>query len=274
MPIRRDLIIGPPNQYYVRVDTALGSPVFADPAERAELTGLLEQLRPVFECRWFAWACEPASLHLVLAHRAEVLDSDDQLHRRWARLGGRNVPPANRLRERLGTLSGLMQTLLQRYSRGYHRRHGGSGHLWAGRYRASLLADDAALLAAVAWLEAEIGAKLPPQASSHANRAGTPQLAPVPLRRGPGGEALPADEAMPGMTPFPQDEVAAALAGFADSLAEDRGSYGDALARAWALGHPEALSETLARLGRSSGRGRSRQLRELDDQLGLSAIWG
>jgi hypothetical protein len=50
--------------------------------------------------------------------------------------------------------------------------------------------------------------------------------------------------------------------------------YGEAIQHGWALGRPESLTDVLTRLGRGQGRGRSRSLRDLSDELGLCGVWG
>jgi len=50
-------------------------------------------------------------------------------------------------------LSRLMQTLGRRYVGVFNQRHGRSGTLWEGRFRACVLAPDAALLAALRWVD-------------------------------------------------------------------------------------------------------------------------
>jgi hypothetical protein len=170
-----------------------------------------------------------------------------------------------------------MQTLLQRFSREWNRRHAGRGHLWSGRYRACLLADDNALLAAVAWVEDDHLHRATRVVSSvDARGASAPvPLAPLPIRRGPDGSLFTADESPPGLSPLTDQD---GRTGFRDYVAElppgDLAAYGVALSNGWALGRPESLSGLLSRIGRSGGRGRSRQLRELDDRLGLCGVWG
>jgi hypothetical protein len=158
-----------------------------------------------------------------------------------------------------------MQTLAQRYSRAYHARHGGRGHLWRERYHACLLADDSALIAAWAWLH---------RCGRHHGQLSRP-FTPLPLRQLPDGSAVAADEAPFGLPPPPAHVGTELAQHLADNLTgDDLAMYGQALNRSWCLGRPESLVEAQARLGRDVGRGRSRRRHELNDQLGLCGVWG
>jgi len=279
MPIQRRHVIGAPHIYYLHARCALGQALLATAAEQQAMRSLLELLRRCFDLRVYAYAIEGDAYHLVLRHADRLVESDERLSQRWSLLGGRHGPPPERLRRRFTTLDGLMQTLAQRFSHDFHRRNGGRGSIWAGRYRACLLADDAALLAAVAWVEHGLGPKLPSCASSFAQRRRAvlepPQLARLPLRITPGGEVVPSDEAILNLPPPAAADEPSLLDRFVATLDSNAvAGYGEALARAWTLGRPESLTEALARLGRHSGRGRSRSLRELDDELGLCGVWG
>ena len=190
MAALRDSILGPPHTYYCSAATSWDHPCFTAPEDRRDLLDLLEVLRQTFDLRLFAFAREPHRYHLVLRHRDVFGHDDATLARRW-RDGGGGAADGSRLRRRLTRLPGLLLTFAQRSSRAWHRRHGGRGPLWAGRYRSCLLADDTALLAAVAWVETVPGARLPPTASSRGRpRAGTttPQLTPLPLRATPAAQ--------------------------------------------------------------------------------------
>ncbi|MBA3709502.1 MAG: hypothetical protein H0W83_11870 [Planctomycetes bacterium] len=170
-----------------------------------------------------------------------------------------------------------MQTLLQRYSRDRNRRHGTRGRLWASRYRSTLIADDRSLLAAIAWLE-DAAPALSAISSSRDARSSSRApltLAAPPLRIGPGEFLFPADESPPGCPPPLAPDHAACLRRFSAGISENaRVAYGHALRSGWALGRPESLGGVLQRLARVNGRGRSRRLRELDDDLGLCGVWG
>lgn len=273
-PLRSELM-GAPHTYLVNVRCAQQQPALARVGEATALLALIERLRLAFDTRVFAYRIEAGGLALLLRHRA-LPDSDEHLRERWRSIAG--VPSAlPLLRVRFSSLAGFMQTMLQRYSREWNRRHHGTGHLWAGRYRACLLADDAALIAAVVWLEDDALHRQAAVASSRLGHdgGGPVTLAGLPLRLGPDASLFTTDESPPGLAPPPEGEGQRWLDRFAANLrSPDRRTYGLALARGWALGRPDSLSETISRLGRSGGRGRSRQLRDLDDELGLCGVWG
>lgn len=273
---QRSAILGPPHTYYVAIQTALGQPLFADPADRDRALRGLEQVREAFAARCHAFALAHDALHVVLYHPPDPAGDDDYLRDRWIAAGGRATVPPGRLRARLGSLSGFMQTLLQRLSRDWNRRHGTTGSLWARRYRACLLADDAALLAAVAWVEEELG--LTAASSSRTVRSEVQpivRLAAPPLRIGPDEQWFTADDGPPGIPPPANEDLRLWLDRIASELGpEHRRAYGEALQHGWALGRPESLTGPLARLARGSGRGRARRLRHLADDLGLCGVWG
>ena len=267
-----------PGVQFVSVTTAFDHPAFTGDDDRHALFTLIEAVRAVYEARLHGVALTPSRLTL-LVRAGEANDDDARLRRRWAMLGGRTEPPPARLRARLGSLSGFMQTLLQRASRDWNRRHGRRGHLWAGRYRATLLADDRALLAAQACLDIERLDDQPPVAQPTAAPLSAPPVlslaAPV-LRLAANGFVFPADEAPPACAPPPADTAAAHLARFLATVpAASRTVYAHALDHGWALGRPESLRAVLARLARSgTGGGRGRTLRDLDDDWGLCGVWG
>ncbi len=55
-----------------------------------------------------------------------------------------------------GGLSRMMQRVGRRYTAEFNRRHGGSGTLWAGRFRATVLEPGSGLLAAMCHVEADV----------------------------------------------------------------------------------------------------------------------
>ena len=267
MVVDRQRLLGAPHIYYLTLQTALDQPVFTEEAERDDFLELLELVRTVFAAQLFGWRLDSAQIHLALRLDPRIRDPEARLDL----LGSRNHPSHERLQQRLGSIGSLMQCLGQRFAHRSHARHGSRGHFWAGRYRNCLLADDAALLASIAWLER------PGAASSACHRGGDrpPRLSRLPLRVLPGGLAVPADEAQLGFPPPAPTDEHQAFQAFCQELDEDSlRSYGQALTRGWALGRPESLTESLDRLGRSSGRGRSRQIRELEDWQGLCGLWG
>ena len=273
MVLSRNHLIGHPHTYHIQLTTALDQPCFANAADQAELLALLERVRSVYDFRCYAWALAPERLELVLRH-APPTEDDERLRQRWLGLGGSAALSAERLRTRLGSLGGLMQTLAQRSSAAWHRRHGTRGHLWAGRYRACLLADDAALLVACACCERLPGAVQGSGRTQGRDEEPPPLLAPLPIRSLPDGLVIPADEAQLGLPhPLP-DAEGQLMHEFVAQIESALPSYVQALRHGWALGRPESLTDCVGRLGRSSGRGRSRQVRELDDELGLCGVWG
>ena len=149
----RELIAGEPHCYCVHAHSALGQEIFATGNEATEFLLLIERMRFCLDLRIFAYLILPDSYYLILQHQGQVRDHDHVLQERWHELtGSQRLLPASRLRQRFTSLTGIMQTLAQRYSRAYHQRNGGRGSIWGERYRACLLADDSAVLAAIAYL--------------------------------------------------------------------------------------------------------------------------
>jgi hypothetical protein len=258
--------------YYVNTVTSLGQPLLAEDEDRERFLTQLERVRAVYQARLYGFAVTATAVHLVVQVRDHQREHDGVVRARWRALATRAVPPAARLRARLSSLAGFMQTLLQRYSREWNQRRGTRGRLWASRYRATLLADDRAVLAASAWLEREHTVIV--SATSAAGRTPVTLAAP-PLRLGPGEAVFPADEAPPGCVPPAPVDATRWLERFADGVSPaSRAAHARALTSGWALGRPESLTAVLAHLGRAGGRGRSRKLRELDDELGLCGVWG
>jgi len=273
---RTDLF-GPPDVYWIHSACALAAPLLGDRAASAALLTWIERLRPVFALRCYAYAIQPDGYHLVVQIRARTNDADEDLQRRWATTGSRSQPAPHLLRRRLTSLSGFMQTLNQGFSRRFHRRHGGRGSIWEGRYHSCLLADDSALLAAVSWIEEGLPARTRCVHRSRDPRAadGILRLNPLPLRELPGGMVLPGDRAPLGAkSALPGEEgqlLERSRMGLSTTSLQ---TYGRAIRRAWALGQPESLTDAADRLGRQRGRGRHRRLHELDDEWGLCGIWG
>jgi len=270
MPIVRKILMGPPHTYVVQTETTQAAPLF-DHIETAHFLQLIETVSKAFDARIFGYRITPTGFHLILRHIAVLNDSDEHIRKRWQSIGGSPLTPLPRIKHRFTSLSGFMQTLLQRFSRDWNKRHQRRGHLWASRYRACLLADDLALLASVAWAEQF------PQPTTHfvATSATTSVVAetpigltPLPLRLGPDGSWFTADESPPA-------QVNALFTTFVQGIPpEDLARYGTALCHGWAFGRPDSLSQTISRLSREAGRGRSRQIHDLDDQLGLCGVWG
>ncbi len=271
---QRDLLVGEPHCYCVHAQCALGQPLFSKDKEAEAFLAFIEEIRECFDLRIYGIALFEDAYFLIFQHVAHSVESDETLQQRWQTLTGTHkIIPSIRLRDRFCNLTGIMQTIAQRYSRAFHQRHGGRGSIWATRYRSCLLADDSAILAGLAWMAAQeqalITAPLPlKQEASIA-------LTPSPLREVAPGVVVPTDEAPLGTVPPAGDIWPELLDNFLSGLPHDNiEAYGNALTKSWALGRPESLVPSLSRMSRSSGRGRSRQLHELNDDLGLCGIWG
>jgi len=263
----RAALAGSPHTYLVEVVSANAAAVLASSTEQLAFAANLEAVRACFSARIFSFALHADRIQLVLRHQAERRDGDEALRARWQALYPGRRGPATGWSDRFTTLAGFMQVLLQRYGRERHERTGGSGRQWAHRYRAVLLSDDRALLAisgAVVGQATALWTSLMP---------GPVRLASLPLR-GEGALTMPADEAPPGMPPASLDPLGIAAARVTGPPADLARTYAQAMRQAWAIGQPESLHEVLARLGRATGKGRRRRLHELDDALGLCAVWG
>lgn len=150
-----------------------------------------------------------------------------------------------------GSLARLVQHLGRRYVAHHHRRHGGSGPLWEGRYRCVPL-DGTACLDALLWVDG-----LPADGFSSESRhcgSATSRLDDLPLREPPAYWAL-------GNTPFEREtayrrRLAEGLpaARVAQLLAALRGG--------WALGAPGFVAHAAQAGGRPAGpRPRGRPVR-------------
>jgi hypothetical protein len=258
--------------YYLQATACAGATPLAEAAEHLQFLTLLEQVRAVFQARAYAYGLRDQAVHLVLALRPHRDDSEQGLRDRWRRLSHRTPPPIGRLRQRLSSVSGFMQTMLQRFARDWNARRRRTGSMWSRRFRAVVLADDCALLAATTWIERRAGAS----SSRGQHDLGAPvALSSPPLRVGPGDFICPTDDAPPGCSPPPAGESDRCLERFAQTVSSPSlEAYGRALAQGWALGRAESLTGVLARLGRGGGRGRGRRLRDLGDELGLCGVWG
>ncbi|TVR42663.1 MAG: hypothetical protein EA402_11295 [Planctomycetota bacterium] len=279
MPICRQALCGPPHCYYLSVRTALDLPRLAESGVAALLGEQLELVREVFDAHLYAWRIQAEGFQLVLRHRVRRNEDSSLIAQRWQRLGGKSTPRPESLQARLVTLSGLMQTLLSSLAKRLRRHTGGPGTWWAPRFTSCLLCDDSALIAAITALEYTENAQgcLGSSQHQHGQSAipGQPHLAPPPLSVMPDGTVLPRDTTPMGIRP-PPPGLEQELLDTCVSQMEDEQlmRYRQAIERSWAMGRPESLSECLARLGRSGGRGRSRRARELDDEWGLCGAWG
>lgn len=111
-----------------------GQPVFADEADRGSFLSLL---------------AEVAKAHDVAVHAYGLSAGEVQMLATPSRADG---------------LSRLMQSLGRRYGLGFNRRHGRTGSLWDGRFRAVPIEAEQHLLAAMRYIETA----LPPRDSSSA----------------------------------------------------------------------------------------------------------
>lgn len=149
----------------------------------------------------------------------------------------------------------LMQALGRRYVQYFNRRHGRSGTLWEGRYKAAPIEAERHLLACMVYLDLHpVRAQLAARAedyrwSSHAHYVGSRTdrlLTPHPLFW------------QLGNTPFEREAAYAQLVG--QGIALDRQSaFTDSVTKAWALGEPafiSALEERTRRRARPGRRGR------------------
>src|SRR4051812_22043774 len=112
--LQRRHLAGSPHSYLIEVRCALNQPLFAAATEADQFLADLEVVRRAFAARVFAYAVGDAGAVLLLQHQAALSDSDAQMRARWSALGGRSSVPTARLHRRLTSLSGFMQTLLQR----------------------------------------------------------------------------------------------------------------------------------------------------------------
>lgn len=148
-------------------------------------------------------------------------------------------------------LSRMMQSLGRRYVSAYHRRHGGSGTLWDGRFRCAVVESGATLLDVLCLIDGLAGTSSEPGDSSLGHRAG--------------GESLPLLVDPPpywllGNTPF--ERQAAWRRRVADGLPATRAAaLRKAALGSWAVGPPAftaAVAEEAARPAAPRPRGRPR----------------
>jgi putative transposase len=116
-----------------------GRAVFADEDDRRTYLAALHEAAALERVRVHAYALPDAEVHL-LASPAEA-----------------------------PSLSRLMQAVGRRYVSAYHRRHGGSGTLWDGRFRCAVVEPGATLLDVLGLID---GLDAQPGRSSLQHRAG------------------------------------------------------------------------------------------------------
>lgn len=184
-------------------------PVFVDDEDRRQyLAALRDALRA----------------HAVLLHAYALLDDAVQLLLR---------PPSET------ALSRMVQAVGRRYVAGFNRRHGRSGTIWEGRFRAGVVQQGQPTLQSLLMIDA----LAPPQASrwsSAPHRLG--------LRRDP-LVSDPPEYWQLGNTPFEREAAyAALLAQGLDEAVVRRIEH--AAANGWALGSPQFLAELAQQSGR------------------------
>ena len=188
-----------------------GSPLAHDDADRAALLAALHEAAARHDVAVWGYAILPQALHLVVCP-----STPDGLGR-------------------------LMQALGRRYVPGFNHRHGRSGALWAGRFRAAVVEPGAWLLAALLRVDRlGLAHEAAGAWSSAAHHLGQ--------RRDPGLADPPEFWAL-GNTPFDRETAwRARLDGGLDEATEQ------ALARAvhgtWAAGSPGFLARAAALAGR------------------------
>ena len=143
-------------------------------------------------------------------------------------------------------LSRMMQSLGRRYVAGFNRRHGRSGTLWEGRFRATAIEPETQFLDCLAYVElAPVRAGLAAAAQEHRWSSARHHL-------GLATDALVADHPQYwtlGNTPFEREAAYRAL--LERGLAQGRaGAIAAAAAKGWALGSPAFTAALAERAGR------------------------
>ena len=148
-------------------------------------------------------------------------------------------------------LSRMMQSLGRRYVSAYHRRHGGSGTLWEGRFRCAVVESGASLLDVLCLIDGMAGAAAEAASSSFGHRAGGQTHALL---------VDPPPYWLLGNTPF--ERQAAWRRRVADGLPAARAvALRTAAVGSWAVGSPAfaaAVTDEAARPAAPRPRGRPR----------------
>ena len=143
-------------------------------------------------------------------------------------------------------LSRLVQSIGRRYVAGFNRRHGRSGTLWEGRFRAGVVQEGLPTLQAMQLIDAlpwRRGTAASPQASRWSSAPHRLGLCRDPLL------SDPPEYWRLGNTPFEREAAyGALLAQGLDPAVQQRIEH--AAANGWALGSPQFLAETAHQLGR------------------------
>ncbi len=198
-------------------------PVFVDDQDREALLGLL---------------AEYAARHKVAIHAWVLMDNHVHLLATPATDNG---------------LPLMMQAVGRRYVQLFNRRHGRSGTLWEGRYRATLVQTDRYLLACMAYIDLNpVRAGMVARAadwrwSSHRHYIGQQQdrlVTPHPLCWGLGN------------TPFAREAAYADLV-HQGIAADQQAKLTESALKGWALGDRAFLDQIEAQTDRRTTRGRA-----------------
>ncbi|MBI5254945.1 MAG: transposase [Burkholderiales bacterium] len=143
-------------------------------------------------------------------------------------------------------LSRLVQELGRRYVAGFNRRHGRSGSLWAGRYRATIVQEGAALLEAMLFVD--LAAQRDGLVGQAADHPWSSVRHHVGLLRDPVVKDNPAYWSL-GNTPFEREQAYRRL--LEEGLAPTRWvELSGCMHKGWAIGDPAFLQKLAQAAGR------------------------
>lgn len=157
-----------------------------------------------------------------------------------------------------GSLSRMMQRIGRRYTAEFNRRHGRSGTLWAGRFRATVVEPEFALLAAMCHVESDAAM------AGDAGAADGERVSSVAHHLGLAVDPLVTDHALfwsLGNTPF-ERHAAYRLLVLQPMPEAQRRRFDDAVRKGWALGSAAfigGLAATSARRLQPLAPGRPRR---------------
>jgi putative transposase len=175
---------------------------------------------------------EAARVQAVLVHAYALLDNEVHLLLRPGDPAG---------------LSRTMQAAGRRYVAAFNRRHGRSGTLWEGRFRAAVVQEGTPVLHCLLLIDGLSAWR--GQAASHQASRWSSAPHRLGLRRDP-LVTDPQEFWRLGNTPFEREAAYAAL--LAQGLDESElRRIEHAAAHGWALGTPEFLTQVAAQLGRA-----------------------
>lgn len=192
---------------------------------------------------------DAAAEHRLIVHAYVLLDNEIQL------LATPQLPDS---------LSKAMQALGRRYVATFNRRHGRSGTLWEGRFKAAILESERYLLSAMCLLE------LAPVETQMASGAGSFRWSSAAHHLGARRDPLVHDHRLYwalGNTPFDR-ELAYARALERGVAPVEAKALLDAAQRSWALGSDRFLSQLAERTARplaARKRGRPRKIPAASD---------